>query len=305
LNTLYSNDGWLQEDVRVLGVIGEGAFGEVSLASATVFGKIAIKWLKPGKVKSHSAQFWREADMLASLNHPSVLHLYGVVVDNHHERNVVGIMTEYMRGGSLSAALRGLKARNWHLSLAQRAELALNMATGLAYLHELQIVHFDLKSDNLLLDGPLNLDSQLPLLKVADFGLSKQKWSVYVTGVRDLRGTLPFMAPELVCDPDRISEKADVWSFGMVLWEMLMLETPFQHLSPQEIVTGLMMGTLRPEIPAWCEPEWFRLMESCWETNPNLRPSVKQLAAELEELIAPPFAPTPAPAVNLWSPGMF
>ncbi|KAK9848098.1 hypothetical protein WJX84_007357, partial [Apatococcus fuscideae] len=186
-----------KEDVRVLGVIGEGAFGEVSLASATVFGKIAIKWLKPGKVQSHSAQFWREADMLASLNHPSVLHLYGVVVDNHHERNVVGIMTEYMRGGSLSAALRGLKARNWHLSLAQRAELALNMATGLAYLHELQIVHFDLKSDNLLLDGPLNLDAQLPLLKVADFGLSKQKWSVYVTGVRDLRGTLPFMAPEL------------------------------------------------------------------------------------------------------------
>ena len=62
--------------------------------------------LQPGKVKSHSAQFWREADMLASLNHPSVLHLYGVVVDNHHERNVVGIMTEYMRGGSLSAALR-------------------------------------------------------------------------------------------------------------------------------------------------------------------------------------------------------
>ena len=62
--------------------------------------------VQPGKVKSHSAQFWREADMLASLNHPSVLHLYGVVVDNHHERNVVGIMTEYMRGGSLSAALR-------------------------------------------------------------------------------------------------------------------------------------------------------------------------------------------------------
>ena len=62
--------------------------------------------LQPGKVQSHSAQFWREADMLASLNHPSVLHLYGVVVDNHHDRNVVGIMTEYMRGGSLSAALR-------------------------------------------------------------------------------------------------------------------------------------------------------------------------------------------------------
>ena len=62
------------------------------------------------------------------------------------------------------------------------------------------------------------------------------------TGVRlpDLarRGTLPYMAPELVSDPDHVSEKADVWSLGMVLWEMLALRTPFQHLAPQQIIAG-------------------------------------------------------------------
>lgn len=61
------------------------------------------------------------------------------------------------------------------------------------------------------------------------------------------RGTLPYMAPELVSDPDHVSEKADVWSLGMVLWEMLCLETPFQALTPQQIIAGLMVGNLAPE----------------------------------------------------------
>lgn len=63
-----------------------------------------------------------------------------------------------------------------------------------------------------------------------------------------VRGTLPYMAPELVSDPTRVSEKADVWSLGMVLWEMLTLQVPFSDLSPQQIVAGLMVGNLQPPV---------------------------------------------------------
>jgi serine/threonine protein kinase len=71
--------------------------------------------------------------------------------------------------------------------------------------------------------------SELPVVKVADFGLSKHKLnSSYVSSCRDLRGTLPYMAPELVSDPERVCEKADVWSLGVVMWEMMTRETPFQ-----------------------------------------------------------------------------
>lgn len=65
------------------------------------------------------------------------------------------------------------------------------------------------------------------------------------------RGTLPYMAPELVSDPERVSEKADVWSLGMVLWEMLTRQVPFTHLTPQQIIAGLMVGNLQPEV---CPP---------------------------------------------------
>ncbi len=78
------------------------------------------------------------------------------------------------------------------IPLRVRAELALHAVNGLAYLHEMHVVHFDLKPDNLLLDGPLILGGYagahpVPMLKVADFGLSKHKWSNYVSGVKDLR----------------------------------------------------------------------------------------------------------------------
>ena len=208
------------------------------------------------------------------------------------------------------------------LPLRVRCELALGAANGLAYLHELRIVHFDLKPDNLLLDAPLAVvraaagsggeelpahragspgadvcggdsssraggaacgstassqdqvslragsgtaatsspnmgrrnssgpgvtsssglleSSELPVVKVADFGLSKHKLnSSYVSSCRDLRGTLPYMAPELVSDPERVCEKADVWSLGVVMWEMLTRETPFQVGFPCSRSAGL------------------------------------------------------------------
>ena len=81
------------------------------------------------------------------------------------------------------------------------------------------------------------------------------------------RGTLPYMAPELVSDPERVSEKADVWSLGMVLWEMLTRQVPFTHLTPQQIIAGLMVGNLQPEVGLLAEIKSvlnaFALLLSC------------------------------------------
>lgn len=278
-------------DVKVLGKIGEGAFGEVLRASVPIFGQVAIKWLKSERFTKHSESFWKEAEVLSTLNHPNVLRFFGVVYDASQrgasptDFAIVGIITEYVRGGSLAQLLRPSQPL---LSLKARCALALHAVNGMQYLHEMKIVHFDLKPDNLLVDagGSSSLSAQEAeagglCLKVADFGLSKHKANRFVSDCRDLRGTLPYMAPELVADPERVSEKADVWSMGVVMWEMLTREVPYQELTPQQILMGLMCGNLQLQIPEWCEPEWRGLLEACCEPNPGNRPSFAELQRQL------------------------
>lgn len=152
--------------------LGEGAYGEVSQAKSADFGTVAVKWLKvlllvlyclrercwdlilknciaavllvicgihqASKKDGHGMSFWKEADTLAGLNHPNVLRFYGVVVDDADDSMVVGIMTEFMSRGSLSALL---KARTSYLSLRERLDIALQVASGMAYLAKMDVVH--------------------------------------------------------------------------------------------------------------------------------------------------------------------
>eukprot|EP00878_Enallax_costatus_P038265 GHUV01043451.1.p1 GENE.GHUV01043451.1~~GHUV01043451.1.p1 ORF type:complete len:121 (+),score=38.39 GHUV01043451.1:313-675(+) len=95
------------------------------------------------------------------------------------------------------------------------------------YLHSKHIVHFDLKTANLL----VGMRDKTPICKVADFGLSKQKQQTYVTGVATLRGTLPWIAPEIIKTPGTCTEAVDVYSFGVVLWELWTLREPFEGIN--------------------------------------------------------------------------
>lgn len=267
-----------KDEVTVLRKIGEGAFGEVSQAQVPLFGIVAVKWLKRERFSKHSISFQNEARTLSELNHPNIIRIYGLVTETNDETSpVIGIMTEFVRGGSLSHYLR----RRRTLSLKERCQLALYAANGMAYLHEKRVVHFDLKPDNLLVDG----DGDNVTVKVADFGLSKHKWNSFVSSCRDLRGTLPYMAPELVANPEQVSEKADIWSMGVVMWEMFTLEIPFQELQAQQILMGLMHGNLHLTIPESCEPEWRGLIEACMDANPGNRPTFRQLAKILAEVV--------------------
>ncbi|KAL6754144.1 kinase-like domain-containing protein [Haematococcus lacustris] len=204
-------------------------------------------------------------------------------------------MMEYVRGGSLAQRFRAAALQGRRVPLRERCRIALQAALGMSYLHDQQpaVIHFDLKPDNLLVEG----EGEDVLIKVgaawlctgvmpgvvADFGLSKHKFQTYVT-CHDLRGTLPYMAPELVANPNKVCEKCDVWSMGVVMWEMLTLEVPFQELTAQQIIMGLMHGTLNLRTPRDCEPEWLSLIAQCMETSPVHRPAFRDLALRLENL---------------------
>lgn len=163
------------------------------------------------------------------------------------------------------------------LDRRKRLMIAMDAAFGMEYLHMKNIVHFDLKCDNLL----VNLrDPQRPICKVGDFGLSRIKRNTLVSG--GVRGTLPWMAPELLNgNSSRVSEKVDVFSFGVAMWEILTGEEPYANMHCGAIIGGIVNNTLRPPIPQRCDSEWKKLMEECWAPDPMSRPSFTEITNRL------------------------
>ncbi|XP_057767081.1 uncharacterized protein LOC130987542 isoform X2 [Salvia miltiorrhiza] len=268
-------------DLEELRELGSGTFGTV------YHGKwrgtdVAIKRIndrcfsgKPSEQERMRDDFWNEAIKLADLHHPNVVAFYGVVLDGPD--GSVATVTEYMVNGSLRNALQ----RNDRiLDKRKRLLIGMDVAFGMEYLHGKNIVHFDLKSDNLL----VNLrDPHRPICKVGDLGLSKVKCQTLISG--GVRGTLPWMAPELLNGSSSlVSEKVDVFSFGIVMWELLTGEEPYADLHYGAIIGGIVSNTLRPPVPEPCDPDWRALMERCWSSEPPERPNFTEIADELRAM---------------------
>ncbi|XP_073224206.1 uncharacterized protein [Cicer arietinum] len=269
-------------DLEELQELGSGTFG-------TVFhGKwrgtdVAIKRIKSscfaGRLseQERTKDFWREAKILSALHHPNVVAFYGVVPDG--PGGTLATVTEYMVHGSLRNVL--LKKERV-LDRRKRIMIAMDAAFGMEYLHLKNIVHFDLKCDNLL----VNLgDPERPVCKVGDFGLSRIKRNTLVSG--GVRGTLPWMAPELLDGNScRVSEKVDIFSFGIAMWEILTGEEPYANMHCGAIIGGIVSNTLRPSIPKRCDSEWKKLMEECWSPDPAARPSFTEVKNRLRNMSA-------------------
>ncbi|TVU39498.1 hypothetical protein EJB05_12921 [Eragrostis curvula] len=269
------------EDLEELRELGSGTFGTV------YHGKwrgsdVAIKRIKKSCFTGRSSElerlaheFWREAEILSKLHHPNVVAFYGVVKDG--PGGTLATVTEFMVNGSLRHVLQ---RKDKYLDRRKRLIIAMDAAFGLEYLHSKNIVHFDLKCDNLL----VNLkDQSRPICKVGDFGLSKIKRNTLVSG--GVRGTLPWMAPELLNgSSNKVSEKVDVFSFGIVMWEILTGEEPYANMHYGAIIGGIVNNTLRPPVPASCDPEWRRLMEQCWAPDPAQRPAFTEIAGRLRAM---------------------
>ncbi|KAG6382283.1 hypothetical protein SASPL_158056 [Salvia splendens] len=270
-------------DLEELRELGSGTYGTV------YHGKwrgtdVAIKRIKKScfmgrssEQERLSSEFWHEANILSNLHHPNVVAFYGVVQDG--PGSTLATVTEFMVNGSLR---HSLISKERHLDRRKRLIIAMDAAFGMEYLHSRNIVHFDLKCDNLL----VNLkDSSRPICKVGDFGLSKIKRNTLVTG--GVRGTLPWMAPELLNgSSSKVSEKVDVFSFGIVLWEILTGEEPYANMHYGAIIGGIVNNTLRPPVPNFCDAEWRLLMEQCWAPDPLLRPTFTDIARRLRIMLA-------------------
>ncbi|KAJ8602147.1 hypothetical protein CTAYLR_003495 [Chrysophaeum taylorii] len=215
----------------------------------------------------------RELAIMIGLLSPLVIRIFGVVVN---DPEFVGLVLEYARGGSLRNYLDDAK----HISAHQKCRWCYDIARGMAYLHQHAVEHRDLKSANVLLTSKLRC-------KVADFALARSEHLRTLTTVctRHGAGTAPFMAPELL-DENLFTAKSDVYSYAIVVWEILTRDVPWEGQNQARIALGVVYKKQRPPVPSasWergIPPELVDLMQDCWQHHPEDRPDFKLIVARL------------------------
>ncbi|KAK2913191.1 hypothetical protein QQF64_031162 [Cirrhinus molitorella] len=258
-------------------VIGVGGFGKVY--RGTWKGElVAVKAARqdPDEDISVTAQnVQNEARLFAMLRHPNIIALKGVCLQ---EPNLCLIM-EYASGGALSRALAGRRIPphvlvNWAVQIAQ----------GMQYLHNeaiVPVIHRDLKSNNILLAEPVEKDSiEGKTLKITDFGLARE-W--HKTTKMSTAGTYAWMAPEVI-KSSTFSKGSDVWSYGVLLWELLTGEAPYRGIDGLAVAYGVAVNKLTLPIPSTCPEPFAQLMSECWDQDPHRRPSFSSILQQLTAL---------------------
>uniref|UniRef100_A0A804KE30 Uncharacterized protein n=1 Tax=Musa acuminata subsp. malaccensis TaxID=214687 RepID=A0A804KE30_MUSAM len=182
------------------------------------------------------------------------------------------IVTEFMSGGSVYDFLHKQKGV---FKLPALLRVAIDVSKGMNYLHQNNIIHRDLKAANLLMD-------ENEVVKVADFGVARVKAESGVMTAET--GTYRWMAPEVI-EHKPYDHKADVFSFGIVLWELLTAKLPYEYLTPLQAAVGVVQKGLRPTIPKNTHSKLAELLEKCWQQDPANRPDFSEIL-EILQLIA-------------------
>nr|ACG29221.1 protein kinase [Zea mays] len=213
-------------------------------------------------------QFTSEVTILARLQHRNVIKLVGAC----NCPPVFCVITEFLSGGSLRAFLRKLERKA--LPLEKVISIALDIARGLEYIHLQGIVHRDVKPENILFDGEF-------CAKVVDFGVACEE--TYCNLLGDDPGTYRWMAPEMYKHKP-YGRKVDVYSFGLLLWELVTGSLPYEDMTPLQAAFAVVNKNLRPVIPLSCPAALKLLIEQCWSWQPEKRPDFQQIVSILEDL---------------------
>ncbi|KAL0363946.1 UNVERIFIED_CONTAM: Serine/threonine-protein kinase STY46 [Sesamum angustifolium] len=228
---------------------------------------VAIKVLRSEHLNnSLEVEFAQEVAILR-YNMENVVRFIGACTKLPH----LCIVTEYMPGGSLYEYLH---KHHLVLKLPQLLKFAIDVCKGMEYLHQKNVIHRDLKTANLLMDT-------FNVVKVADFGVARFQNNGGVMTAET--GTYRWMAPEVI-NHQPYDQKADVFSFAIVLWELVTAKVPYDTMTPLQAALGVRQG-LRPELPKNAHPKLLDLMQRCWEAVPSNRPSFSEIRIELEELL--------------------
>lgn len=259
---------------NILEKLGEGGMGVVYKAKDTTLDRIvAVKFLPAhfSVNEEHKARFLQEAKAAAALNHPNICTIHGVEED----AGQMFIVMEYLEGDTLKSLIKKKQ-----LSVDEIVQIGLQIAEGLASAHSKGIVHRDIKADNIMLTPDHRV-------KIMDFGLAKLRGGAQLTRSGTNVGTICYMSPEQI-QGENVGPQSDLWSFGVVLYEMLTRRLPFSgeheaaiiyeilNLDPQPVLAH------RPDISEQIQ----MLVAGLLQKNQSKRPLSAQ--AVIDRLRKPP-----------------
>ncbi|XP_021721079.1 probable LRR receptor-like serine/threonine-protein kinase At5g48740, partial [Chenopodium quinoa] len=270
-------------------VIGQGSFGSVYLGKLPDGKMVAVK-VRSDKTQLGADSFVNEVHLLSQIRHQNLVSLEGFC----HESKQQILVYEYLPGGSLADSLYGSNSKKFTLNWVRRLKIGIDAAKGLHYLHngsEPRIIHRDIKCSNILLDAQMNA-------KVADFGLSKQLSEAEATHVTTtVKGTTGYLDPEYYSTL-QLTEKSDIYSFGVVLLELICGREPFTRGSGNPDSFNLVLWA-KPFLQAGMfevvddnlvrdyDMESMRkaaaIASRCVERDASIRPTMGEVLQELKE----------------------
>ncbi|KAK1394843.1 serine/threonine-protein kinase STY46 [Heracleum sosnowskyi] len=231
--------------------------------------EVAIKVLKAECVTAEmQREFAQEVYIMRKVRHKNVVQFIGACTKPPN----LSIVTEYMSGGSVYDYLHKQKGT---FKLPSILKVAIDISKGMNYLHHNNIIHRDLKAANLLMD-------ENEVVKVADFGVARVRAQSGVMTAET--GTYRWMAPEVI-EHKPYDHKADIYSFGVVVWELLTGKLPYENITPVQAAVGVVQKGLRPTIPKHTLPKLADLLENCWQQDPVLRPDFNEIIRILQQIV--------------------
>lgn len=287
---VYIPDDWEidREKINLLRELGQGSFGMVYEGEIKVSGDkspqpCAVKTVNDSATLRERIEFLNEASVMKAFSCNHVVRLIGVVSKGYPTY----VVMELMRNGDLKTFLRNHRPDQSNPathppSVKRILQMAMEIADGMAYLADKKYVHRDLAARNCMVAEDLTV-------KIGDFGMTRD---IYETDYyrKGGKGLLPvrWMAPESLKD-GVFTSQSDVWSYGVVLWEMATLASqPYQGLSNEQVLKYVIDGGVM-EKPENCLPKLYDLMRHCWHYNPASRPTFLQLIESLLPDAQPSF----------------
>ncbi|XP_015200740.1 tyrosine-protein kinase Tec isoform X2 [Lepisosteus oculatus] len=265
----FSYDKWEinPSELTFMKELGSGQYGVVRLGKWRAQHKVAIKAIREGAM--YEEDFIEEAKVMMKLSHPKLVQLYGVCT----QQKPIYIVTEFMELGCL---LNFIRQRRGHFSTGSLLSICQDVSEGMEYLEQNGFIHRDLAARNCLVND-------LMVVKVSDFGMARYVLDDQYTSSSGAKFPVKWSPPE-VFNFCKYSSKSDVWSFGVLMWEVFTEgKMPFENNANHEVVTMVSQGH-RLYRPKKAPPNMYEIMQLCWHEKPEERPTFSQIAVLIKEV---------------------